>query len=52
MWRTDQGHVLRHCYPGPFPFLRVLRVSLKQPFWNILQEKLDISVNENETTTK
>ena len=18
MWRTDQGHVLRHCYPGPF----------------------------------
>ena len=18
MWRTDQGHVLRHCYLGPF----------------------------------
>ena len=18
MWRSDQGHVLRHCYPGPF----------------------------------
>ena len=28
MWRTDQGHVLRHCYPGPFFTLMKLRIGL------------------------
>ena len=23
MRRTDQGHVLRHCYPGPFSFFQM-----------------------------
>ena len=28
MWRTDQGHVLRHCYPGPSSIIIVLQIKL------------------------
>ena len=32
MWRTDQGHVLRHCYPRPpLKKLPKRRISLPQP---------------------